>query len=66
MLYAKGRSAVFIAEKRQTSPHAVRSHMARIYNKCAVHSRQEMLSLTEDNHREDSCTPVRCDEKTLP
>lgn len=49
MLYAKGRSAVFIAEELQISPHTVRSHMARIYNKCAVHSRQELLSLIEDN-----------------
>lgn len=48
LLYAKGRSAVYIAEELQISPHTVRSHMARIYEKCLVHSRQELLSLLEE------------------
>ena len=48
LLYAKGRSAVFIAEELQISPHTVRSHMSNVYEKCDVHSRQELLSLLEE------------------
>lgn len=47
LLYARGRSAVYIAEDLQISPHTVRSHVSRIYEKCAVHSRQELMSLVE-------------------
>lgn len=46
-LYARGRSAVFIAEQLSISPATVRSHVKHIYEKCLVHSRQELLSLID-------------------
>ncbi|MEC4294872.1 helix-turn-helix transcriptional regulator [Adlercreutzia shanghongiae] len=44
---AQGRSAAFIAEEMFLSPSTVRSHIQRIYMKCGVHSKQDLLSLIQ-------------------
>lgn len=49
-LYAKGRSAAFIGELLSLSPNTVRSHISHIYEKCMVHSRQELISLIEKSN----------------
>lgn len=46
-LYAAGRSAPYIAEKLVVSENTVKSHLQRIYRKCEVHSRQELISKLE-------------------
>lgn len=46
-LFAAGRSAVFIAELQFVTTNTVRSHIKHIYRKCDVHSRQELITLIE-------------------
>lgn len=46
-LYASGRSSTYIAENLFVSINTVRSHITRIYSKCEVHSRQELITLIE-------------------
>lgn len=46
-----GRSAPFIAENLVISENTVKSHLQRIYTKCGVHSRQELISLVENHER---------------
>lgn len=46
-LYSTGRSAPFIAEKLTISENTVKSYLQRVYAKCEVHSRQELISLIE-------------------
>ena len=47
-LFAVGRSATFIAEELTLSSNTVRKHIAHIYAKCEVHSKQELLTLIQD------------------
>lgn len=44
-LYAKGRSAPYIAEKLFISVNTVKTHLANIYQKMDIHSRQKLISL---------------------
>lgn len=46
-LLVQGRSSTFIAEQLYLSPNTVRTHIARIYTKCDIHSKQEMLTLAQ-------------------
>lgn len=46
-LLALGRSSVFIAEELFLSNNTVRKHIASIYTKCDVHSKQELLTLVQ-------------------
>lgn len=46
-LFAQGRSAVFIAEELYISASTVRTHVKHIYEKCNLHSRQELITLME-------------------
>lgn len=46
-LYASGRSSTYIAESLFVSTNTIRSHITRIYSKCDVHSRQELITLIE-------------------
>ena len=46
-LYAKGRSATYIAEKLFISVNTVKTHLANIYQKMDIHSRQELISLVD-------------------
>ncbi|MEC4183998.1 LuxR C-terminal-related transcriptional regulator [Adlercreutzia sp. R21] len=48
-LLTRGRSSTFIAEELCLSPNTVRTHISRIYAKCDVHSKQELLTLAQ-NH----------------
>jgi len=48
LLFARGRSASFIAEQLFVSNNTVRSHLMHVYTKCDVHSRQELISLIDD------------------
>ncbi len=45
---AKGRSVPVIAEQLGVSQNTVRFHCKNIYEKCGVHSKQELLSLMEE------------------
>lgn len=47
-LLAAGRSAPFIAEELYIGTSTAKSHIARIYTKLGVHTRQELLSLVEN------------------
>lgn len=47
LLLARGRSAVFIAEKLYLSPNTVKSYMRAMYSKMDVHSKQELLDAVE-------------------
>ena len=47
-LLAAGRSAPFIAETLYVETSTAKSHIARIYSKLGVHTRQELLNLVED------------------
>ncbi|WP_165247276.1 response regulator transcription factor [Adlercreutzia sp. ZJ141] len=44
-LISKGRSSTYIAEQLVVSQNTVRSHVAHIYTKCGVHSRQEIITM---------------------
>lgn len=46
-LFALGRSSTFIAEQLVISVNTVRKHVASIYRKCGVHSKQELLTLVQ-------------------
>lgn len=46
-LLVKGRSVPFIEEELVISGNTVNSHIKHIYQKCNVHSRQELLTLVE-------------------
>ncbi|MEC4273082.1 LuxR C-terminal-related transcriptional regulator [Adlercreutzia sp. R25] len=46
-LFAKGRSATYIAESFCVSNNTVRSHILHLYAKCDVHSRQELITLID-------------------
>lgn len=45
MMYAGGRSAVYIAEELYLSNYTVKTHLRRCYAKLGIHSRQELLDL---------------------
>lgn len=47
LLFAQGRSAVFIGELIFISANTVRTHIKHIYSKLGVHSRQELINLIE-------------------
>ncbi len=42
---AQGHSARYIADRLVISPDTVRTHMKRIYKKCGIHTREELLDL---------------------
>lgn len=46
-LLAMGRSSTFIAEELTVSSNTVRKRVATIYDKCHVHSKQELLTLVQ-------------------
>ena len=43
-----GRSCPFIAEKLVLSENTIRSYLQKVYSKCGVRSRQELISLVEE------------------
>ncbi len=45
MMYASGRSAVYIAEELYLSNYTVKTHLRRCYAKLGIHSRQELLDM---------------------
>lgn len=53
-LFAIGRSARFIAEELVLSENTVKSHLQRIYSKCGVHSKQELISLVFSEAQTDN------------
>lgn len=46
-LMAQGRSSTFISEELFVSTNTVRKHIAHVYEKLGVHSRQELLTLVQ-------------------
>ena len=46
-LISKGRSSTYIAEQLVVSRNTVRSHVAHVYTKCGVHSRQEIITMVD-------------------
>lgn len=48
---ARGRSAPFIREELSLSKSTVATHIRHIYDKLGVHSKQELLSLLEQEGR---------------
>lgn len=46
-LMAQGRSATFIGEELFVSTNTVRKHIAHVYEKLQVHSKQELLTLVQ-------------------
>ena len=44
---AHGRGAPYVGEKLCISPETVRTHTKRIYDKCGVHTKEELLDLIE-------------------
>lgn len=44
---AHGRGAPYIGDKLCISPETVRTHTKRIYGKCGVHTKEELLDLVE-------------------
>lgn len=44
---AHGRGAPYIGDKLCISPETVRTHTKRIYDKCGVHTKEELLDLVE-------------------
>ena len=44
---ARGRSATFIADELQISPHTVKTHIKRIHEKLGIGSKEEIISLME-------------------
>lgn len=56
-LLLKGRSLPYIAEELEISQNTAKSHVRNLYNKLAVHTRQELLDLAQstagngDSHR---------------
>lgn len=53
-LFATGRSAAFIAELIFVTTNTVRTHVKHIYEKCGIHSRQELITLIEQANGERS------------
>ena len=51
-LFARSRSSSFIAESLGLSSNTVRSHIAHIYAKCNVHSRQELITMVDKAERQ--------------
>lgn len=45
---AHGRGSTYIAEKLCISPETVRTHTKRIYEKCGVHAKEDLLDLVEE------------------
>lgn len=48
VLASAGRSVPFIAEKLVLSENTVKSYLQRVYAKCGVHSRQELITFVEE------------------
>lgn len=53
-LMAQGRSATFIGEELFVSTNTVRKHIAHVYEKLDVHSKQELLTLVQRESAEMS------------
>lgn len=51
-LMAQGRSATFIGEELFVSTNTVRKHIAHVYEKLDVHSKQELLTLVQQESAE--------------
>lgn len=51
LLASSGRSCPFIAEKLVISENTVKTYLQKVYAKCHVHSRQELISLVETTER---------------
>lgn len=48
IMLARGYNIKYISEKLVLSPNTIKSHVSNIYRKLAIHSRSELLSLTEE------------------
>ena len=46
-LVVRGRSVQSIAEDMVVSQNTIKTHVSRIYRKCGVHSREELVRLVE-------------------
>lgn len=53
-LMAQGRSATFIGEELFVSTNTVRKHIAHVYEKLGIHSKQELLTLVQQESAEMS------------
>ena len=51
--FARGRSAVSIAERLFISPNTVKTHLRRIYEKAGIHSRRELLDMMDGISKAD-------------
>ena len=59
MALARGRSAQYIADTFVVSKETARTHIRHIYQKLAVHSREELMDLVEEGMpRPDQRTAV--------
>ena len=47
-MLAQGHTSAFIAETAGINPGTTKAHIAHIYQKLDVHSKDEMLALVED------------------
>lgn len=64
-LLARGRGTTYIQEKLYISPHTVKSHVYKIYRKLGIKSREELITLVEeepldsevDGNRQESTAP---------
>lgn len=52
VLMAQGRSATFIGEELFVSTNTVRKHIAHVYEKLGIHSKQELLTLVQKESAE--------------
>lgn len=53
-LMAQGRSSTFISEELFVSTNTVRKHIAHVYEKLGVHSKQELLTLVQQESSKNS------------
>ncbi|MEC4184199.1 helix-turn-helix transcriptional regulator [Adlercreutzia sp. R21] len=55
-LMAQGRSSTFIGEELFVSTNTVRKHIAHVYEKLGVHSKQELLTLVQCESTHITCS----------
>lgn len=56
---ARGRDAEYIRNRLCISRNTVNTHIAHIYRKTGVHSRQELIDLVEQAERRAAEAPAR-------
>ncbi|MEG2026019.1 MAG: helix-turn-helix transcriptional regulator [Gordonibacter sp.] len=52
LMFVKGHSAKYISETLVVSPHTVKTHIKRIYEKVGVHSKDELIARCADERSE--------------